>query len=425
MLNGAVSEGVRPSLGIGAKSVHTLTKKRNDTSVVVAPMDAKKMRYELQAAAARLMYDREALKQHRVCGCSRNIASDGVVVYRAVDGSNARFSNLMTCGSVWACPVCAAKVTEARREELDAAIKAWVSQHQGSILLMTLTFPHEADMPLAELLEKFANALQKFKNSRAYKNTFGTPKHPGKYERAGSVRSLEVTSGANGWHPHTHDLVFVKRDGLLGDSRAIEEIRQEWVKQLLKAGLGDNSKLNDMLEHGLDLRGGDYAAEYVAKYGHEPKLYESWSAAREVTKAHSKVAGGMQATPFMLLSWANGGDPYSAAKFREFVQCFDGKRMNYWSPGLRQLLAIEEIDDEELAQEGADPAPEEEHVIRLDGDQWKLILERNARAEVLQWAAAFGEKGVLQLLDELQERRAEYNGYHLNHQRPDVSRFYH
>jgi hypothetical protein len=410
------------NLGISAKSVHTLNKKRIPSA---DKLGAKEIRYSLQRAAQSLLWDKAALKQHRVCGCSRNIASDGVVVYRTLSGDNARFSNLMTCGSVWACPVCAAKVTEARRAELQQAINSWVAVHGGKIMLMTLTFPHEIDMPLQELLDKFAVALQKFKNSRAYKNTFGTPKHEGKYQRAGSVRSLEVTSGINGWHPHTHDLVFLKRDGLLQDDYAIDDLKREWAKQLLKAGLGDNSKLQDMLMHGLDLRGGDYAAEYVAKFGSEPKLFDAWSAAHEVTKQHSKIGGGEHATPFMLLKWAADGDELSAHLFREFVKCFDGKRMNYWSPGLRKMLAIEEIDDEELAREQGEPAPEEEQVIRLDGQQWKLILETNARAEVLQHAAARGEQGVIDLLAALSTRPKQYRGWHLDHQRPDMSRFFH
>ena len=422
MLNTSTYTVGKRFLGISAKSVHKIKPKINTKS---SGMDNKKMRYELLGHAARIMDNRKGGKQHRVVGCSRNVASDGVVVYRAVTGENARFSNLMTCGSVWACPVCAAKITEVRRAELQQAINTWVSQHSGFILLMTLTFPHEADMPLAELLVKFKKALQGFKNSRAYKGLFGTPKHPGKYNRAGSVRSLEVTSGLNGWHPHTHDLVFVKQDGLTNDLNAIEELKQEWAKQLLKAGLGDNSQLNDMLEHGLDIRGGDYAAEYVAKFGSEPKLYQSWSAASEITKQHAKIGGGESATPFMLLKWAGEGDPFSQAKFIEFVNCFDGKRMNFWSPGLKKLLAIDEIDDEAIAAIDEPEKPEEELVIRLDELQWKLVLQTGARFEILAQAAARGVEGVRELLEDLETRPKHHSPYFMTHSRPDVSRFYH
>lgn len=396
-------------LGIGAKSVHAIKQKSNTE---IDHLYSKNIRYAMQRTAQSIMYDRAALKQHRVCGCSRNIAGEGVAVYRTVTGDNARLSGLMTCGSVWACPVCAAKVTEQRRKDLQEAINTW-SKMGGKVLLLTLTFPHELDMPLGELLEKFGHALKKFKNSRAYKNTFGTAKNPGLYDRAGSVRSLEVTHGNNGWHPHTHDLVFLRSDGLLDDHRSVDMLRREWAAQLLKSGLGDNTKLNDMIEHGLDLRGGDYAAEYVAKFGHEPKIYEGWNIAREVTKQHSKVGGNSSGvTPFMLLKWAGEGDQVAAALFKEFVNCFDGKRMNYWSPGLRKLLAIEDISDEEIAAEDTPDHPDEEHVMNLNPSEWRLILETNARAELLIVAASLGKDGVMELLEELPTRQKTHRGHY-------------
>lgn len=411
----AISPAPRAPLGISAKSLHAGTGLKRKPETTRGKIENREMRYSLQRAAQGLLFDRDAMKQHRTCSCCRNVASDGVPVYRTVDGTDARFGNLITCGSVWACPVCSAKITEKRRAELQAAINAWVKNHSGKVLLMTLTFPHEYDMPLAELLEKFANALTKFKNSRAFKRIFGTPQSPGTYERAGSVRSLEVTHGANGWHPHTHDLVFLKKEGLDSDHRAIDELRSEWVKQLLKVGLGDRSKLNDMLQYGFDIQGGDYAADYVAKFGHEPKLYEDWSAAREVTKGMSKIGAGNHATPFMLLSWFHLDGDYEAGQlFVEYVRHFEGKRMLSWSPGLKKLLALdEEISDEELAQ-ADDPMPEEEIVIRLNTDQWKLVLSRNARYELLLLAAKNGREGVEALLIDLPDRPATHSGYFID-----------
>lgn len=412
----------RTTLGISAKSLHAKKLKRR-TESTLDKIEMREMRYSLQRTAQGLLYDRDALKQHRTCSCCRNVASDGVPVYRTVDGGDARFGNLLTCGSVWACPVCSGKITEKRRAELQAAINSWVAHHDGKVLLMTLTFPHEFDMPLAELLEKFVKALTKFKNSRAYKRTFGTLDKPGTYQRAGSVRSLEVTHGANGWHPHTHDLVFLKDDTILDNVRAMDGLRNEWVYQLIMAGLGDHGKLNDMLQHAFDLQGGDYAAEYVAKFGHEPKLYQGWSAAREVTKGQSKIGGGAHATPFMLLTWyQENADATAGALFREYTQHFEGKRMLSWSPGLKKHLALpeDEISDEELAQQD-DPMPEEELVMRLNTDQWKLVLTRNARHELLFIAAKHGAPGVEALLEELAERPSTHSGWFLDFCRP---RFY-
>jgi len=398
-------------LGIYTKSIHHQKLKRKQSTH--AKLDHRGMRYSLQRAAQSLMYDREAMKQHRICSCCRNMCSEGVPVFRTLSGDDARFGNVIMCGSVWACPVCSAKITEKRRFELQEAIDTWVKKHGGNILLMTLTFPHEFNMPLADLLPLFAKALQKFKNCKKYKRIME------KYQRAGSVRSLEVTHGHNGWHPHTHDLIFLKDNALLQDSAAISDLKHEWMRILFKVGLDGNASVNDMLDHGLDIQGGDYAADYVAKFGHEPRLYEDWSAAREVTKGMSKIGGGAHATPFMLLSWyQNNGDIEAGARFREYVQQFDGKRMLFWSPGLKKLLAVAELEqsDEDIAAEEYQK-PEEELVCRLTGDEWKLVLSRNARFEILLMAAKYGEDGVRALLEDLPERPYTHSGVFLDYQK--------
>lgn len=366
-------------------------------------MTGKKARLALQRVAAGLLRDPEAAKQkYRVVGCARNMTGDQVQIYRTVTGDNARYASLVTCGSVWHCPVCAAKITEQRRADLQQAINAWAKQG-GAVFLMTLTFPHEFDMPLAELTGKFAKALQKFKNCRAFKRVME------QHGRAGSVRSLEVTVGQNGWHPHTHELIFA-REGMLEDMRAMDELRHAWVNALLKCGLGGNDQLNDMLQYAFDFQGGDYAAEYVAKFGQDPKLYEEWGAASELTKQHAKIGRGAHLSPFGLLQhFAETGDERSAALFREYAEQFQGKRMLFWSPKLRQKLALgDEREDDEIAA-AEDPLPEEELVCQLTIDQWRLVLSRNARFEVLFWAAKYGADGVLAFLDELKERPTSHN----------------
>lgn len=356
------------------------------------------------------MYEPSASKQARVCGCNRNVASDRVQVYRAVDGTGARYANLITCGSVWACPVCSAKVTEVRRGELQDALEAWANQG-GAIYMQTLTFPHEADMPLEELQKKFAKALQTFKNSRAYKGTFE------RHGRIGSVRSLEVTVGVNGWHPHTHELIFAK-PGMLEDTAAQNDLRSAWIRALWKHGLGDKSKLEDMLAHAYDFQGAEKAAQYVAKFGRE---VDEWNAARELTKSHAKigarnVGGNVHATPFQLLLWFINGDAEAGAKFREYATHFEGKRMLFWSPKLRaKLNLLAEATDEEIAADDA-LLPEEEHVAELDMKQWQLVLSRNKRGELLHWAALYGAEGVARFLEDLAEAPRTHSGLFLDFQ---------
>lgn len=353
-------------------------------AVIDAGLNAKAHRFVLQREAQRLLFDpsKPAADQLRVCWCHRKVRTKGekIGVYRANNGSSSRLSDLSTCGSVWHCPVCAAKITEARRKELNLAVTAWV-KHGGVVNLLTLTFPHEWDMPLAVLLARFSKALQSFKNCKKYKAIMGGA------DRAGSIRSLETTWGENGWHPHTHDLVFLNRELTTSE---VDTLKSEWARLCLKAGLGDGSKLSDMVSHGLDIRDGLYASEYIAKFGHDA----AWGASAEMTKPHSKTGkvgefGGVDHyTPFQLLAWANSGDVQAATLFREFAEAFAGKRMLSWSPKLRLLLTgcENELSDEDIAAHD-DPVPEETRVGDLHQDQFAVLLSRNRVGDFIRYVA--------------------------------------
>jgi len=374
-------QGPSNILGISAKSLH---RAQNQGLAADAAINAKSRRFELLRHSQSLLYDaaKPAGEQHRACWCHRSIRTrgDSVAVWRQDAGASARLSGVTTCGSVWHCPVCAAKVTEQRRKELDLAVTAWV-KHGGSVNLLTLTFPHEADWPLADLMQRFAKALTSFKNSKGYKRIMADA------GRAGSIRSLETTWGENGWHPHTHDLVFLKSELMPAD---VDQLKKDWARILLKNGLGDGSKLNDMLEHGLDVQDGRYAAEYIAKFGHDA----AWGASAEMTKPHSKTGrmgeygGEWHYTPFQLLAWSNEGDNRAGALFREFAEAFTGKRMLSWSPKLRLLLTGCENDltDEEIAAHD-DPAPDESRVGAITGDQLAVLVSRNRLGDFIAYVA--------------------------------------
>jgi hypothetical protein len=398
----AASTATAPSgsniLGISAKSIHRPRNQRvTAADRTEAALAAKARRFTLQRAAQSLMYDatKAAADQARVCWCHRSIRNKGetVWIYRTEAGQGARYSGVSTCGSVWMCPICAAKVTEARRRELDLAVTAWV-KHGGLVNLLTLTFPHQLlepveidgetvmrPVPLKPQLEKFGKAMQSFKNCKKYKRIMADA------GRAGSIRSLETTWGENGWHPHTHDLVFLVRELTITE---VDTLKSEWARLCLKNGLGDNSKLSDMLAHGLDIQDGRYAAEYIAKFGHD----SAWGASAEMTKPHSKLGkvgefgGADHYTPFQLLAWAEAGDQRAGDLFREFAAAFEGKRMLSWSPKLRLLLTgcENELTDAELAAHD-EPAPDESKVGELTQEQFSILLGRNRLGDFIGYVA--------------------------------------
>jgi len=366
-----------------------------------AVMQNRKARYQLQRAAQGL------LPQERVAHCQRSTMSvSGVAVYRSANGAS--YGNLTTCGSVWHCPICAAKITEGRRQELQGAINAWAASG-GTVYLMSLTFPHQINQPLKNNLDLFSGALTKFKQSKLYRNVMAA------VGSAGSIRSMEVTHGVHGWHPHTHDLVFAKP----GQLELLQTLQMAWIETLIKVGIADRSQINDMLKAAFDVQNGDYAAEYVAKFGHEATeasktiTENHWGASSEMTKSYAKVGkrlGGR--TPFTLLADYIKGDKASGELFTEFGLCFKGKRQLFWSPKLTAALKLlgydrHEKTDEEIA---AEPMAERELVMVLPSEDWKLVLSRNARFQVLDAADKGGKEAVKKLLQELAGRKQTHQG---------------
>jgi len=347
-------------------------------------------RVTLLRAAQRLLFDPESgpHQQARTVWCGRIVLGESVRVLRSVDGSGARTGGLHTCGSVWACPVCSRKVSEVRRAELLAGMATWrAASDLNRVQLLTLTFPHDAGQALPDLLERFGLALRKFKAGAVWR------KFSAEHSRAGSVRSLEVTHGANGWHPHSHELVFLRA---LPSDWWRAELAAAWLRCLKAAGL-DGAADAHILEHGLDLRGGDYAAEYVSKFGRD---LEGWSVADELTRGHSKIgarsAGAVSraaldvhVTPFQLLAWWQAGDVEAGALFREYARAFEGKRMLFWSPKLRQVLGVADLDDAEIAARlgRTEPLPDESPVGSLTPQQWAVIVSRGAQCDLLELAA--------------------------------------
>ena len=371
------------SLGIDTKSIHAA--------------EVKRARYTLRRDVQRMVYvpSDGANGQHRVCFCGRGVRDGqaGISILRRAGGGGARYRGLTSCGDVWACPTCAAKIAEHRRAEMQ---RAMVAAHlRGShAYLLTLTLPHDFGVGLDELMGPFSKALQRLKNSRAYKGFMAN------HARLGQVKALEVKHGGNGWHPHVHELVFAA-PGMLEDTRGLDSIRAAWVAALLKVGIGSQAQVSDMLEHALDLRGGDQAAEYIAKFGHDTR----WGMSSEITQWMKKTGGvrGGHYSPFELAALGAAGDGQARALFLEYIQAFKGRRAMTWTRGLRALLLGEdELTDEQVAQLDA-PLPEEEHVGNIDIDRYQEIVARRMEGDLLYhvsiWIGPMTQSDLDELVD--------------------------
>jgi len=341
-----------------------------------SPMARRVERFALQSAA------RDILPGSRTALCLRcRIAGVGAVeVWKSDKHGTAHYGGLQTCGSVWSCPVCAAKITERRRVEVQKAISMHRAQG-GEVLLLTLTTPHARGDDLAQLLEMQSKALQSFIRHRAVKTVLA------EMGELGRIRAFEVTHGRkgtnNGWHPHFHFLMFT---AVSADAAQLMTWRIRlhaiWDSCCQRSGLGSPS-----FEHGLDLQDGSKADRYVSKWGLED----------EMTRGHTKKGRAGGETPFDLLRafLADPGDKQAAALFQEFSRCFKGRRQLSWSNGLKARFDLVDKADEEIASE----VQEDAHLLGLvTADQWRDVLKVKARATVLELASAGGWHAVSRFL---------------------------
>lgn len=339
-------------------------------------------RYALQSAA------RSALADERVGKCLRVPISSEVQIHKTIATNTFHYQNLQTCGSIWHCPCCAAKISEKRKNEVQAAI----SLHEtngGQVFLLTLTLPHHINQSLKWVLGTLLKAHTAFEQDRAYREGFKVTSG-----LVGKIRGLEVTYGANGWHPHLHMLLFVNQ------IQKIKEVEHDlltiWQKVVVKQGF------NEPNHHGLTLENGEKAAKYVGKWGLE----------HEMAKSHIKRSREGY-TPFDLLrvivgSYTGNGknaDCFDAVNlFREYGKTFKGRRQLVWSKGLRDRFNLgKEKTDEEIADQ-VDEATALFAKIPLGA--WRLILSQEKRGEVL----AICEQGLDALYDyviELHEQCGE------------------
>lgn len=318
----------------------------------------------------------------------------------AAAGVSLFYAGLQTCGSVWDCPMCSAKISERRRLELVAAIAAWQALG-GQVFMLTLTHGHHAGDRLADLIAGEQKALAWFFWHRAVRRQLKM------IGAVGHVRAWEVTHGrfawGNGWHPHFHILVFVKctYEGARWADGTFAQLEPDlfvlWKSACKRCGLA----LPDA-RHGLSIDEGDTPGAYMAKMGLEDDSGGSWGLSHELTKGHIKrAAQGKGETPFELLDalLEDPTDRQAAELFKEFSAGFKGKSQLVWSRGLRALLGVgDDKDDEEIA---AEVDPLSEVWARLTVDQWRMVLKAKAEAELLVRGETSGWSGVADFLNQL------------------------
>ena len=337
------------------------------------------IRRHLIAAAAKSHPGKHPGNVYRTAACTWVRVGD-VGLVKPAQRSTYHYKGLATCGSVHVCPLCASKIQERRRQEVAAAVLHRMGQGKAPAMA-SFTFPHRVDQPLAELLTMQRLALKKLRESRGYVAVML------RVGLAGRIRALEVTHGQNGWHPHTHELLFV--DPAMPVEWLREKLAPLWLNACRAVGLfrSDRDSESDFLRYSVDVQAGDAAAgEYLAKLDDQRK----WGISHELTKSSSKQGRRAGSHPFKLAAQAS-----TSALFLEYVEAMKGQRQLVWSRGLKAEVGIAEKSDAEVAAEEVTKADDR---IPLTPAAWRVVLGNDARWELTHAAKEGGAPAVSQFL---------------------------
>jgi hypothetical protein len=344
---------------------------------------ARQWRHKLRREAGKL------LPGERVASCGVKRVAEVVTLWRDSAGG-CYWQGVETCGSIWTCPVCSAKIAAKRAEEVKALVQAHEKRGRA-VYMATFTMRHSSRDKVAETRATVTKAWTRVQAGKAWKAL------KAKFHIMGTVRALEITYGANGWHPHLHVLFFTDRP--LGDfmeRRLASRLYERWQGIIDRLGGTTERSAFDFRK----ASDATTAAEYVAK----------WGAGYEIAKGPLKEAAGCSV--WDLLKRSTNGDHLAGVLFMKYAKAFKGARHLTYSRGLRERYDLRDpAEDLDLALDGEGGgervAPETGEVINTeagalytcDPPRWSFVCRMKATALLLDIAAEEGREGVERWFD--------------------------
>jgi hypothetical protein len=313
--------------------------------------DVRESRRHQRYAVRQVLWRESRIERVRKCG---RVPLGDVAI--TDNGGVAHYSGLETCGSIWACPCCSAKIRNTRAEQISAAAARW-DLAGNSVYMVTFTAPHDMGMPLGPLMQVIADSFRAVIGGRAW---LRVKKRAG---IAGTIRAVEVTHGANGWHPHLHVLVLTESDpGAEGLAVMVLHFREKWQRAIVKAGYRVPSDT-----HGVKVDRCYSAAEagaYIAK------TQDGKAPGNELARSDLKSGRNGSRTPFEIIeSFRWTGDAADLALWHEYERATKYHQAISWSKGLKELLEVDKRTDEELAAEEIGG----EIIVVIPKDTWRAV----------------------------------------------------
>ena len=292
-------------------------------------------------------------------------------------------AGLKTCGSVWTCAVCSAKICRRRGREVQAAIDAHMADG-GVVWMITATMPHHAGHRLAVVLSALTDSWSYLKNGNPWK------RWADRIGYVGAIKGTEATFGKAGWHPHIHALIFLRSDpGAEVEAKFVEWLKERWARKIesfywdsetktVRAAPINRRRPEGFVslfgaphqDHGVRITKADKAGSYVAKMG----------LGREVSVMDVKGGRLGNRTPWRILSdYTDRRSTQDAALWSEWCRTMKGRAHLVWSPGLRARLVAGQLEIPDMEIAAATP-PKSKLIFDFEPISWWGFQRAAARA---------------------------------------------
>ena len=332
---------------------------------------------------------REVSTVDRCKACGYEPIAGGIVIKMSTSRqglTSAGFGGLETCGRIWLCPVCAAKIRVRRGDEVAEGVGRHIIGGGGAYFV-TATLPHEHGDALAASLGVLTKTWRHLTNGKRYqseKERFGI---------LGTIKAIEVTHGRNGWHPHIHAVILTSRIleiPELGDWYGRMDGR--WALGLVRNGWNAGKQPYRFKLLPVDVsNGSNRLAAYVTKV-------QDSGLGNELARADMKSGRKSSRTPFEILAdFGNDALADDLELWWEYEKATAGRSAIRWSKGLRALLLPDQ--DEQTDEEVAAEEHDGESIAVLARNLWHHIRQiPGAEVAVLEAVETAGFDGLIRTL---------------------------
>lgn len=300
----------------------------------------------------------------RYCHAHRAYGADAITIRLRGTGEStvASYGGLQTCGSIWACPVCASRVAHEKAELVLKSLE-WAKQENLLPAMIAITASHNKKMRLQAFKDDFKASWEMFSSHwrwKKFKKKYGIKHH---------IANREITRGVNGWHYHMHLLLFLDFDATKSsDETSLQsDLETLWLECLDAHGLqGKKGVALNVSAHK------NVGETYLTKIGITISEKDG-KLEYEMTSTENKGK-----SVWDILRWSYDGDEEAGELYIEFVEAMSDTNFMTFSHGLMKLIEdIElpkpEIIEENVSMEWAEISPYWWLVVRRAGAMGQLL----------------------------------------------------